>query len=128
MNTTALFSGIPIQLNYKEMSESVCLWVEKIVSGEKTNKNYIFARIKWDDTISFYTEEGHLFYEVKFECRLPVEMYSDKLLAGFIYTDDQDEESEIVKLKAKLVANPKENDKMTSELAHFRKNMIQKFG
>ena len=125
--TTSFFSEIPISLSYHEMSETVRLWIHKILSGDNPNKNYIFAKIKWDDTILFYTEEGHLFYEVKFECRLPVEMYSDKLLVGLINTDNQNEESEVVKFKAKLVANPKESDKMTSGLAKFREEIIERY-
>lgn len=128
MNTTAFVPGIPITLNYGEMSDSVRLWIQKIESGENRNKNYIFARIMHDDTVFFYTEEGFSFYDVKFNPKLPVEMYLDKLLVGVIYTDSQDKDSDYVKMTVKLYANPKEDDRTTTELAKFRKEMIQKFG
>ena len=128
MKTTASISGIPITLNYVEMSESVRLWIQKIVSGENCNKNYIFARIMHDDTVFFYTKEGLLFYNVKFNPKLPVEMYLDELLVGIIFADCQNEESDFVKLTVTLFANPKENDSFTAELARFRKEMIQKYG
>jgi hypothetical protein len=34
MNTTAFVSGIPITLNCRETSESLRLWIQKIVSGK----------------------------------------------------------------------------------------------
>ncbi len=126
--TTSFFSEIPISLCYDEMNETVRLWIHKILLSDNTNKNYIFAKIKGDDTISFYTEKGHLFCEVKFECRLPVEMYSDKLLVGVVSYEYQDENNDIIHLTVKLVGNPKESNKGTAELAKFRREMILKFG
>ena len=126
--TTASISGIPITLNYGEMSDSVRLWIQKIESGENHNKNYIFARIMHDDTVFFYTEEGFSFYNVNFDPKLPVEMYLDKLLVGMIYAEPQDEESDFVKLTVKLYANPKERDKETAEFFKFRKDIIERFG
>jgi len=128
MKTTAFVPGIPITLNYGEMSDSVRLWIQKIESGENRNKNYIFARIMHDDTVFFYTEEGFSFYNVKFNPKLPVEMYLDKLLVGVIYADSQNEDSDYVKMTVKLYANPKEDDRTTTELAKFKKNIIEKFG
>ena len=110
------------------MSDSIRLWIQEVVSRQTCNNLYIFAKVKWDNTILFYTKEGLLFYELKFANRLPIEMYSEKLLVGSIFADCQSENSEIVKLKAKLVANPKEEDSRTAELAKFRNEMIQKFG
>ena len=126
--TTASISGIPIIFNHREMSESVRLWIQKILSGENRNKNYIFARITHDDTVFFYTEEGVSFYSVKFNPKLPVEMYLDELLVGVIYADCQNEDSDFVKLTVTLFANPKEDNSSTADLAIFRKEMIQKFG
>lgn len=126
--TTASISGIPITLNYGEMSDSVRLWIQKIESGENHNKNYIFARIMHDDIVFFYTEEGFSFYNVKFDPKLPVEMYLDKLLVGIIYAEPHDEESDFVKLTVTLFANPKKDDRFTAELAKFREEIIQKFG
>jgi hypothetical protein len=128
MKTTASISGIPITLNYGDMSDSVRLWIEKVESGENRNKNYIFARIMHDDTVFFYTEEGFSFYNVKFNPKLPVEMYLDKLLVGMIYAEPQDEESDFVKLTVKLYANPKESNKETTELVKFKKDIIKRFG
>ena len=128
MKTTASISGIPITLNYGDMSDSVRLWIEKVESGENRNKNYIFARIMHDDTVFFYTEEGFSFYNVKFNPKLPVEMYLDKILVGMIYAEPQDEESDFVKLTVKLYANPKESDKETTELVKFKKDIIKRFG
>ena len=105
------------------MDESLRSWIQNIVSGEKT---YIFARIMHDDIVHFYTEEGAPFYKEKM--KLPAAMHFDKLLVGVILADCQSEDSEIVKLKVKLVANPKEEDSRTAELAKFRKEIIQKFG
>ena len=128
MKTTASISGIPITLNYGDMSDSVRLWIEKVESGENRNKNYIFARIMHDDTVFFYIEEGFSFYNVKFNPKLPVEMYLDKLLVGMIYAEPQDEESDFVKLTVKLYANPKESNKETTELVKFKKDIIKRFG
>lgn len=128
MKTTASISGIPITLNYGDMSDSVRLWIEKVESGENRNKNYIFARIMHDDTVFFYTEEGFSFYNVKFNPKLPVEMYLDKILVGMIYAEPQDEESDFVKLTVKLYANPKESNKETTELVKFKKDIIKRFG
>lgn len=128
MKTTASISEIPITLNYGDMSDSVRLWIKKVESGENRNKNYIFARIMHDDTVFFYTEEGFSFYNVKFNPKLPVEMYLDKLLVGMIYAEPQDEESDFVKLTVKLYANPKESDKETTELVKFKKDIIKRFG
>ena len=128
MKTTASISEIPITLNYGDMSDSVRLWIKKVESGENRNKNYIFARIMHDDTVFFYIEEGFSFYNVKFNPKLPVEMYLDKLLVGMIYAEPQDEESDFVKLTVKLYANPKESDKETTELVKFKKDIIKRFG
>ena len=128
MKTTASISEIPITLNYGDMSDSVRLWIKKVESGENRNKNYIFARIMHDDTVFFYTEEGFSFYNVKFNPKLPVEMYLDKLLVGMIYAEPQDEESDFVKLTVKLYANPKESNKETTELVKFKKDIIKRFG
>ena len=79
--------------------------------------------------MAFYTEEGLLLCEMKFEDRLPAEMYSDEILVGVINTDiSYDEKSDIINLKARLVANPKESDKETAALFKFRSEMLQKFG
>lgn len=123
--TTASISGIPITLNYGEMSESIRLWLQKIESRENRNKNYIFARIMHDDTVFFYTEKGLSFYNVKFSPKLPVEMYLDELLVGVIYADCQNEDSDFVRLTVTLVANPNDDDRTTVELAKFRREMIQ---
>ena len=128
MKTAASISEIPITLNYGDMSDSVRLWIKKVESGENRNKNYIFARIMHDDTVFFYTEEGFSFYNVKFNPKLPVEMYLDKILVGMIYAEPQDEESDFVKLTVKLYANPKESNKETTELVKFKKDIIKRFG
>lgn len=128
MNTTSFFPAISITLICKDMSESMRLWIQSIVSRNNTRNIFIFAKVKSDNTLLFYTEEGLLFYELKFANRLPIEMYSEKLLVGVILDDSQCEESGIVKLLAKLVANPKEEDRETAELAKFRREMIKKFG
>lgn len=122
MNTTAFVPGIPITLNYGEMNESIRSWIQKIVSGEKT---YIFARIMHDDVIYFYTEKGDSFYDKKI--KLPPVMHFDKILVGSIYAERQSEESDFIDLTLKLYANPKDDDKSTSELAKFRREMIRKF-
>ena len=127
MNTTAFFPSISITLINKDMSESIHLWIQEIVSRNNTSNIFIFAKVKSDNTILFYTEEGLLFYELKFANRLPVEMYNEKLLVGIIFADSQSEESGTVKLLAKLVANPKAEVQKTAKLAKFRKEMIQKF-
>ena len=118
--TTASISGIPIILNYGEMSESVRLWIQKLLSGENRNISYIFARIIHDDTVFFYTEKGESFYNVKFSPKLPVEMYLDELLVGVIYAYRQNKESDFIKLTVTLYANPNDEDRTTVELAKFR--------
>ena len=123
MKTTAFISGLPITLNYGELSEPLRSWIQKVFSGENT---YIFARIMHDDTVFFYTEEGVSFHNEKI--KLPTEMHFDKLLVGNIYAERKNKESDFIELTLKLYANPKESDKMTSELVKFRKDMIQKFG
>lgn len=126
MNTTASISGFPIKLNKKDMSESIRLWIQRLVSGENPNKKYIFARIMHDDTVFFYTEEGESFYNIKM--KLPAIMHFDKILVGFICdVDYQNKDSDLVELKVIIYANPKEDDKTTAELAKFRREMIQKF-
>lgn len=127
MNTTASISGIPITLNYKDMSESVRLWIQKLVSSENPSKNYIFARIMHDDTVFFYTEEGEPFYNEKM--MFPPIMHFDKLLVGVIYNaESQNMDSDTVELTVKIYANPKGDDKTTAELAKFRRGIIQKYG
>jgi len=126
MNTTASISGIPITLNYKNMSESVHLWLRKLVLAENPNKNYIFTRIMHDDTVIFYTEEGEPFYNERM--KLPAIMHFDKLLVGVVYANSQNKDSDFAELTVKLFANPNEDDESTSELARFRKEMILKYG
>lgn len=123
MNTTAFVSGIPITLNYVEMNESLRSWIQKVVSGEKT---YIFARIMHDDIVFFYTDDGLSFHDEKI--KLPPIMHFDRLLVGVVYADCQDSITDAINLTVKLVANPKESDKKTTELFNFRKNIIVKFG
>lgn len=123
MNTTAFVSGIPITLNYVEMDESLRSWIQKIVSGEKTN---IFARIMHDDIVFFYTDEGLSFHDEKI--KLPPIMHFDRFLVGVIYADCQEKNTDAINLTVKLVANPKESDKETTELVKFKKDITERFG
>lgn len=123
MNTTAFVSGIPITLNYVEMDESLRSWIQKIVSGEKT---YIFARIMHDDIVFFYTEEGLSFYNERI--KLPPIMHFDRILVGVIYADYQENYTDTINLTVKLVANPKESNKETTELVKFKKDITERFG
>lgn len=125
---TSILSGIPITLNYKDLSKPVLSWIKKIMSGENAGKNYIFAKTRWDNSIAFYNEEGLLFGQVNLGCRLPVELITEEFIVGIIKPDSQDGNPDVANLSVKLYANPKENNKSTAELAKFRKEMIQKFG
>ena len=126
---TTIFSGLPVNIGRKGLSDRLLLWVKDMVSSESSCDTYIFAKVKLDNTVAFYTEEGLLLCEMKFEDRLPAEMYSDEILVGVINTDiSYDEKSDIINLKARLVANPKESDKETAALFKFRSEMLQKFG
>ena len=127
--TTIIFSGLPVNIDKKDLSEHLLLWIKDMVSSESSRDTYIFAKIKVENTVAFYTDEGLLLCEVKFEDRLPVEMYSDEILVGVINTDNHyNENSDIINLKAKLYANPKGNDTNTAALFKFRSEMLQKFG
>ena len=123
MKTTAFISGFPITLNCGELSESLRSWIQKVVSGEKT---FIFARIMHDDNVFFYTKEGGSFHDEKI--KLPPEMHFDNLLVGIVYADSQDNNTDAINLTVKLVANPKESDKETTELVKFKKDIMEKFG
>lgn len=126
--TTVQITGIPVVINFKEVDESIKLWIQKILSGESLHHNYIFAKARSEDnSILFYTEEGIKFYEIPFENRLPVELFSDNLLVGVIYPDYPNKNPEGVSFTIKLVANLKENDKHSADLFKFRCEMIQKF-
>ena len=128
MKTTAQISGIPVVINYKDVDESIRLWIRKILLGENSHHNFIFANARYEDnSILFYTEEGLMFYEITFENRLPDELFSDELLVGVIYPDYPNKNPEGVSMTAKIVANPKGSDKQSVELAKFRAEMIQKF-
>lgn len=127
--TTTIFSGLPVNIDKKSLSDHLLLWVKDMVSSEGSRDTYIFAKVKVENTVAFYTEEGLLLCEVKFEDRLPAKMYSDEILVGVINTDiSYDEKSDIINLKAKLYANPKETDTNTAALFKFRSEMLQKFG
>lgn len=129
MKTTAQISGIPVVINYKDVDESIRLWILKILLGENSHHNFIFANARYEDnSILFYTEEGLMFYEITFENRLPDELFSDELLVGVIYPDYPNKNPEGVSMTAKIVANPKGNDKQIAEFVKFRAEMIQKFG
>lgn len=122
-------TGIPIVINYKEVDESIRMWIQKIQSGVNHHHYFIFAKARYEDnSILFYTEEGLKFYEISFESRLPVELFSDELLVGVLYPDYPNKNPEGVSMTAKIVANPKGNAKQSAELVKFRAEMIQKFG
>lgn len=124
---TIILSWIPITLNYKDLSDPVRLWVQQIMSGKNTDNNYIFAKIRWDNSIAFYTEEGLLFGQVEFGFRLPADIVAAGFFVGIIKPDIQQENAGVANLSVKLVANPKESEKSTEDLARFRKEMIEKF-
>lgn len=127
--TTVQITGIRVEINYKDVDESIRLWIQKIILGENPHHNFIFAKPRSDDnSILFYTEEGLMFYKKPLEYRLPAELFSDDLLVGVIYLDYPNENPECVRMTAKIVANPKGNDKQSAELVMFRAEMIQKFG
>ena len=129
--TTVQITGIPVVINYKEVDESIRMWIQKIISGENRDTprhNFIFAKARYEDnSILFYTEDGLKFYEIPFEPRLPIELFNDALLVGVIYPDYPNKNPEGVSMTAKIVANPKRNDKQSAELVKFRAEMIQKF-
>ena len=126
--TTVQITGIPVVINFKEVDESIKLWIQKKLSGESLHHNYIFAKARSEDnSILFYTEDGLKFYEIPFEPRLPIELFNDALLVGVIYPDYPNKNPEGVSMTAKIVANPKRNDKQSAELVKFRAEMIQKF-
>ena len=127
--TTVQITGIPVVINYKDVDESIRLWIQKILLDENPHHNYIFAKARSEDnSILFYTEEGLKFYEIPFESRLPAELFCDNLLVGFIYPDYPNKNPEGVSMTTIIVANPKEKDKQSAELVKFRAEMIQKFG
>ena len=124
---TIQITGIPIVINYKDVDESIRMWIHKIISCD--NHHYlIFAKARFEyNSILFYTEEGFKFYEIPFEPKLPVELFSDKLLVGVVYPDYPNKNPEGVSMTAKIVANPKGSDKQSIELTKFRAEMIQRF-
>ena len=125
---TVQITGIPVLINYNDVDESIKLWIQKITLGESTHHNFFFAKARYEDnSILFYTEEGLKFYEIVFESRLPVELFSDELLVGVIYPDYPKKNLEGVSMTAKIVANPKGSDKQSAELTMFRKEMVQRF-
>lgn len=127
--TTVQITGIPVEINYKDADESIRLWIQKLLSDENPHHNLFFAKARSEDnSILFYTEEGLKFYEIPFESRLPAELFFDNLLVGIIYPDFPNKNTEGVSMTAKIVANPKGNDKQNAELVKFRAEMIQKFG
>ena len=127
--TSAQITGIPVVINYNDVNESIRLWIQKIQSGEDLHRNFIFAKPSTkDNTISFYTDDGTKFYEWRFLERLRSEIYSDDIFVGVIHLDYPNENPEGVSMTAKIVANPKGNDKQSAELTKFRKEMIQIFG
>lgn len=127
--TTVQIAGIPVVINYKDVDESIRLWIQKIMLGENPRHNYFFAIPRSEDnSILFYTEEGLVFYKIPIEYRLPAELFSDDLLLGVIHLDYPNENPEGVSMTAKIVANPKGNDKQSAELVKFRAEMINKFG
>ena len=129
METTVQISGIPVVLNYKDVDESIRMWIQKLLLDENPQHNFFFAKARYEDnSILFYTKEGLKFYEIPFEQRLPVELFSDELLVGVIYLDYPNKNPEGVSMTAKIVANPKGSDKQRAELVKFRAEMIQKFG
>ena len=116
-------------MNNKDMDDSIKLWIQELSSGKNPQRNFIFAKAKYEDnTILFYTNEGVKFYEVTFESRLPVEMFSDDILVGVIYPDYPNKNPEGVSMTAKIVANPRGYDKQNAELVKFRAEMLQKIG
>ena len=126
--TTVQITGIPVVINYKEVDESIRSWIQKLLSNENPHQYLFFAKARYEDnSILFYTEEGLKFYEIVFESRLPVELFSDELLVGVIYPDYPNKNPEGVSMTAKIVANPKGSDKQTAELMQFREEMIQRF-
>ena len=126
--TTVQITGIPVVINYKDVDESIRLWIQKITIGESSRHNFFFAKARYEDnSILFYTDEGLMFYEIPFEPRLPVELYSDELLVGIIYPDYPNKNPQGVSMTAKIVANPKGSDKQSADLTKFRKEMIQRF-
>lgn len=126
---TVQITGIPIVINYKDVDESIKLWIQKIILGENSHHNLIFAKPRSEDnSILFYTEEGLMFNKKPLEYRLPAELFSDDLLVGVIHLDYPNENPEGVSLTAQIVANPKGNDKQSAELVKFRAEMINKFG
>ena len=129
MKKNVLITGIPVVISYKDVDESIRLWIETILLDEIPHYIFIFAKARYEDnSILFYTEEGLEFYEIPFEHRLSAELFSEDLLVGVIYPDYPNKNFEGVSMKAKIVANPKGNDKQSAELVKFRKEMMQKFG
>lgn len=127
--TTAQITGIPVVINYKDVDESIKMWAHKLLSDENLYHNMFFAKARYEEnSILFYTEEGLIFYEIVFENRLPVELFSDEMLVGVIYPDYPNKNPEGVSMTAQIVVNPKGSDKQSAELVKFRKEMIQKFG
>ena len=122
---TVILSGFPLTINVRDLNETARLWIQDIVSGENKRKNYFFVKMKFDDTMIFYTEDGVSFAQERQE--LPAEMHWDEHFVGVIMGHEE-KNTEVVELKVRLFANPKEDETDTADLAKFRKEMIEKYG
>ncbi len=122
------FSGIHFQYDTKDLTEPLRTWFQKLITNS-THDTFFFAKTGNEyNTVRFYTEDGTMFYEARCEPDLANHLFREGFMVGKINAESVKDNNGVIKLHANLVANAREDREDTSELAKFRRDMIQKFG
>ncbi len=123
------FYGIRFLYAYSDMSEPVRTWFQMLVKKERPHEAFFFAKTGVEyNSICFYTDDGIKFFEAGCQPPLSDCLFSEKIMVGKIQANVVEDNPDAIEFKADLVANAREDNEDTIDLALFRKEMIQKFG
>ena len=121
------FYGIRFLYAFCDMSEPVRTWFQALV--ECSQEAFFFAKTGDEyNSICFYTNDGIKFFEAGCQPPLSDCLFREKIMAGKICAYLAKDNPNAIEFVADLVANLKDEEKDTTELVKFRRDMFQKFG
>ena len=109
------------------MDEPIRLWAQNMLSQGPAHCDFCFVKTGREYNIAcFYTKNGEKICEYSCDSIFAGILFKEKIIVGKVYVSVLDDNSDMIELSFNLVANPKQDETITSDLAQFREK-VDKF-
>ena len=122
---STFFNGLSFNISYKEMEEPIRLWAQNMLAQGPAHCDFCFVKTGCEYNIAcFYTKNGEKICEYLCDSIFAGILFEEGIIVGKVYVSILDDTSDKINLSFNLVANPKENNPKTIDLAQFKKKLI----